>query len=132
MVGNWLGMELPFIKNHKESYDEDTVLQPFSQELGHHDYCHAHVELLCFEEYLGDCSACVPIHAILFLYDSDGWDDVGVVVCSPDVKHNADDDLVASPERPALAGFEPWVVYTSPGALQPEQTFASERHSPQI
>ena len=53
MVGNWLGMELPFIKNHKESYDEDTVLQPFSQELGHHDYCHAHVELLCFEEYLG-------------------------------------------------------------------------------
>jgi hypothetical protein len=79
-----------------------------------------------FKKYLGDCSACVPIHAILFLYDSDGWDDVGVVVCSPDVKHNADDDLVASPERPALAGFEPWVVYTSPGALQPEQTFASE------
>ena len=35
-------------------------------------------------------------------------DDVGVVVCSlADVKHNAD-DLVALPEHPTLAGFEPW------------------------
>ena len=63
--------------------------------------CHFVAILLPF------CSCMVPM-----------WDAVSVSSCA-DVKHNADDDLVALPERPAVAGFEPW-LYTSHGALEPE------------
>ena len=79
----------------------------FSQRIGT-----SHVLLLCcFEEWCGSGMM---------------MDDVGVVVCSlADVKHNAD-DLVALPEHPTLAGFEPWKNICKWKAFRADLTFSRE------